>query len=325
MTRQPDFFLVGAPKCGTTAMHAYLRLHPGIFMPRAKEMHYYGSDLSNLASQLTDERHAALFADAGSQRRVGETCIWALYSRLAATEIRRDVPHAKIIIMLRNPVEMAYALHSEFVYQWVEDIVSFPRALAAEEDRKQGRRLPKSAYSVPPKVLFYRDVAKYAVQVERYLDAFGPEQMHVIVYDDLKNDSQGVYRAVIEFLGVDAGHRGEMPVIHPNKRIRSVRLRKLLHRPPAALQRFCQTIIPSAAARRRWFERLDGWNVGFRPRPPMGEKVRRRLQADFAPDVKHLSRLLGRDLMHWVGQGVDQTTGKMPVPHNPSNMERRAA
>ncbi len=306
-------------------MHAYLRQHPEIFMPRDKEIHYYGSDLSNLASQLTDERHAALFADVESQRRVGETCIWALYSRLAAAEIRRDIPQAKIIIMLRNPVEMAYALHSELVYQWVEDIVSFPQALAAEEDRKQGRRLPKSAYSVPPEVLFYRDVAKYAAQVERYLDAFGPEQVHVVIYDDLKNDSQGVYRAVIEFLEVDAGHRVEMPVINPNKRIRSVRLRKLLHRPSAALQRFCKTIIPSAAARRRWFERLDGWNVGYGPRLPMGEKVRRRLQTDFAPDVEHLGRLLGRDLMHWMGQGVDQTTGKMPVPRNPSNMERRAA
>ena len=325
MTRQPDFFLVGAPKCGTTAMHTYLRLHPEIFMPRVKEMHYYGSDLSGLASQLTDEKHAALFADVKSQRRVGETCIWALYSRLAAAEIRRDIPRAKIIIMLRNPVDMAYALYSELVYQWVEDIVGFPRALAVEEERKQGRRLPKSAYSVPPKVLFYRETAKYAGQVERYLDAFGHEQMHVIIYDDLKKDSRDVYRAALDFLEVDAGHRIEMPVINPNKRVRSIRLRKLLHRPPAALQRLCKTIIPSDTTRQRWFERLDGWNVGFRPRPPMGEKMRRRLQAEFAPDVERLSRLLGRDLMHWVGQGVDQTTGKMPVRHNTTNMEKRAA
>jgi len=322
MTRRPDFFLVGAPKCGTTAMHAYLRLHPEIFMPRGKEIHYYGSDLSSLASQLTAEKHAALFADAGASRRVGETCIWALYSRLAAAEIRRELPRAKIIAMLRNPVEMVYAQHSELVYQWVEDIVSFPRALAAEEDRKRGRRLPKSAYPVPPCILFYREVAKYAEQVERYLDAFGPEQVHVIIYDDFQSDSRGVYRAVLEFLGVDAGHRIDLPVINPNKRIRSVRLRKLLHRPPPALRRFCRTIIPSAAARRRWFERLDGWNVGFRPRPPMGEKMRRRLQAEFAPDVKRLSHLLGRDLMHWVGQlpSVEINSG-----NNPSNMERRAA
>ena len=300
--RKPEFFLVGAPKCGTTAMHAYLRRHPEIFMPRGKEVHYYGSDLSSLASQLTPEDHAALFADAGEERVAGETCIWALYSRLAAAEMRRDVPNAKIVVMLRNPVDMVYAQHSELVYQWVEDIISFPRALDAEEDRRQGRRLPKSAYSVPPQILLYRDVAKYAVQVERYMDAFGPEQVHVIIYDDLKSDPSNTYKALLEFLGVDASFRIEMPVINPNKRIRSIRLRKLLHRPSAMLHRACKRIIASDAVRQRWFERLDAWNVGFRPRPPMKEKMRRRLQADFARDVERLGRLLGRDLMHWVGQ-----------------------
>ncbi len=325
MARQPDFFLVGAPKCGTTAMHAYLRLHPQIFMPRGKEIHFYGSDLSGLPTQLTPEWHARRFAEAGAAQRAGETCIWALYSRLAAAEIHRDIPHARIIIMLRNPVEMVYAQHSELVYQWVEDIVSFPHALAAEEDRKQGRRLPKSPHAVPPQILFYREVAKYAVQVERYLDAFGPERVHTIIYDDLKRDPCGVYRAVLEFLGVDPEHRIEMPVINPNKRIRSVRLRKLLHRPPAALQRFCKTIIPSDAMRQRWFKRLDGWNVGYRPRPPMSEKMRRRLQAELAGDVERLSRLLGRDLMHWVGRGAGQTAGKTLPAKNPSHTEERAA
>lgn len=323
MIHKPDFFLVGAPKCGTTAMHAYLRMHPEVFMPGDKEIHYYGSDLSSLASQLTDEAHAALFADVGAERRVGETCIWALYSRLAAAEIHRDNPDAKILIMLRNPVDMVYAQHSEFVYQWVDDIISFPRAMAAEGDRKLGRRLPNSAYTVPLQVLFYRETAKYAAQVERYIDTFGPDRVHTIIYDDLKKDFAGVYRAVLEFLEVDASHRIEMPVINPNKRIRSVRLRRLLHRPSPALNRMCKTIIPSDKLRQRWFERLDGWNVGYRPRPPMSEKIRRRLQADFTPDVERLSRLLGRDLTHWVGQS--SSAGKTADTNDPNKMEKQAA
>jgi hypothetical protein len=88
VSRHPDFFLVGAPKCGTTAMHAYLARHPQIFMPKFKEIHYYGSDLSGLATQLTEEMHQSLFADVSGTKRIGETCIWALYSRKAATEIK---------------------------------------------------------------------------------------------------------------------------------------------------------------------------------------------------------------------------------------------
>jgi hypothetical protein len=301
MTTRPDFFLVGAPKCGTTAMHAYLRRHPEIFLPDAKEIHYYGSDLSGLATQLTDQQHAALFVGAETAKRVGETCIWALYSRRAAAEIRRDVPQARILIMLRNPVEMVYAQHSELVYQWIEDIASFPRALAAEEDRKQGRRLPQGAFPVPRSILFYREVAKYAAQVERYLRAFGPKQVHVIVMDDLKSDPQGVFRSVLQFLDVDAEYRTDLPVINPNKRIRSVQLRKLLHQPPPAANRLCRAVVP-AAVRQRMFESLDRWNVGFRPRRPMDEKLRLCLQEEFTPDVERLSVLLGRDLMHWVGR-----------------------
>ncbi|MBN1394958.1 MAG: sulfotransferase [Pirellulales bacterium] len=322
MTRHPDFFLVGAPKCGTTAMHAYLKLHPRIFMPQAKEIHYYGSDLSRLASQLSAERHAALFAEAKADQIAGETCIWALYSRRAAEEIRRELPRAKILVMLRNPVDMVYAQHSEFVYQWVEDIVDFRRALAAEEDRKRGKRLPNSVYSVPPEVLFYRETAKYAVQVERYLDAFGARNVHVIIYDDLRRDSHGVYRAVLEFLEVDPRRHIEMPVINPNKRVRSVRLRKLMNRPSPALRRLCETMIPWEAVRRRWFERLDAWNVGYRPRPPMSGNTRRRLQAEFAADVERLGRLLGRDLMHWVDR---PSSARNENANGPSNVERRAA
>jgi hypothetical protein len=297
----PDFLLVGAPKCGTTAMHAYLKWHPEIFMPAAKEIHYYGSDLSGLLTQLSPAEHEALFVGSESAKRVGETCIWALYSRNAAEEIKKDNPNARILIMLRDPVTMVYAQHSELVYQGIEDTVSFRRALAVEQDRKRGRRLPKRTMTVPTPILFYRDVASYAEQVERYLQAFGRNQVHVIVYDDLKRDPQRVYRETLDFLDVAPDFHTDLPVINPNKRIRSMHLRNLLHRPPRLLNRLCRTIIPSADTRKSLLASLDRWNVGFRPRPPMDEKLRRRLQEEFAPDVERLGALLGRDLSFWLG------------------------
>lgn len=315
--RRPDFLLVGAPKSGTTAMHAYLQWHPEVFMPAAKEIHYYGSDLSGLLTQLSPEQHQAMFAGSESARRAGETCIWALYSHKAAEEIKREIPNARILIMLRDPVNMIYAQHAELVYQGIEDITSFRRALAAEEDRKHGRRLPKNTTPVPSPILFYRDVVRYAEQVERYFRAFGPKQVHVILYDDLKRDSHGVYRKVLEFLDVDPDFQTDLPVINPNKRVRSIRLRKLLHQPPPLLNRLCRTMIPSTATRKSLLDSLDRWNVGFHPRPPMNEKLRRQLQEEFAPDVERLSTLLGRDLTHWVREPNAPAPSQTP--------ERRAA
>jgi hypothetical protein len=122
MSRLPDFFLVGAPKSGTTALHVFLGEHPEIFMPDLKELHFYGSDLAGLESQLTPTQHAALFAEIHGRKRVGETCIWALYSNRAAAEIRLAVPDAQIIVMLRNPVDMMHALHSEHGFWGTENI-----------------------------------------------------------------------------------------------------------------------------------------------------------------------------------------------------------
>ena len=120
-------------------MHAYLRQHPQIFMPAQKELHYYGSDLHGLPTTLRPEQHDALFEGAGEDDRVGVTAIWALYSREAAREIKADHPGARIVIMLRDPIEMIYALHSEHLYQAIEDIGSFPMALEAEAGRLSGR------------------------------------------------------------------------------------------------------------------------------------------------------------------------------------------
>ena len=172
-TRAPDFFLVGAPKCGTTAMHAYLRRHPQMFMPAQKELHYYGSDLHGLPTTLRPEQHDALFEGAGEADRVGVTAIWALYSREAAREIKADHPGARIVIMLRDPIEMMYALHSEHLYQAIEDIGSFPMALEAEPGRLSGRSPLPASY--PAALYYYRAIATFSEQVERYLAMFGEE------------------------------------------------------------------------------------------------------------------------------------------------------
>ena len=197
MNQTPNFFIVGAPKCGTTAMNDYLSQHPEVFVPDIKEVHFFGSDLHFTKGALRDEgAYRALFAGATQPRR-GEASVWYLYSRTAAAEIHAFSPDAKIIVMLRNPAEMLYSQHSQFLYNGNEDLTDFWEALAAEPERRAGRRVPVSAHLVDG--LFYSETVKYAEQLGRYFDTFGRENVHVILYDDFRADLPGTYRETLRF------------------------------------------------------------------------------------------------------------------------------
>src|SRR5258707_13684160 len=117
--KKPNFFLIGAPKCGTTALWSYLRTHPRIFLSPMKESHYFSDDLSAKYRTCFDENTylERYFSDAGSQHTiVGEASVWYLYSKTAIENIKAFNADAKSAIMLRKPADMLYALHSQLLY-----------------------------------------------------------------------------------------------------------------------------------------------------------------------------------------------------------------
>lgn len=294
--QNPDFFIVGAPKCGTTAMNGYLRQHPQIFMPPVKDTTFFGQDLQFRQPRISREAYLSLFESADGATRIGETSVWYLYSRVAAEEIKRFSPAASIIIMLRNPVDMLYAQHSQFLYNRNEDIVDFEAALDAEEERKQGKRIPTLAHLVEG--LFYRETVKYSEQVERYFDVFGREQVHVIIFDDFKRDTSVIYRETLAFLGVETSFCPEFRIINSNKALRSRRLQAFLIAPPPFLTAMARVITPHPLRGRLsvWLRRF---NRRYVDRPPLDPALRKRLQAEFRSEVERLSQLLGRDLNSW--------------------------
>jgi hypothetical protein len=293
----PSFFIVGAPKCGTTSLNDYLRQHPGIFIPERKELHYFGSDLTFFKTQRpTREEYLAHFAPAQPQQIAGEASVWYLYSQLAANEIHDFCPTAKIIIMLRNPVDMMHSLHSQFLYESNEDLADFAAALAAEQDRSQGRRLPpESNYR---EGLLYRSVASYTDQVRRYLDVFGREQVHVIDFDEFSRDTPRVFAEVLQFLGVDPSFRCQFEVRNPNKQVVSKSLHNFLNN-PSSIAILLGRLIPTAI-RRGIVSRLKKANSKAAPRPPLDAELRARLEVEFAPQIQQLGKLMGRDFSKWL-------------------------
>ena len=184
---------------------------------------------------MTREQYLSLFADAGNGQRVGEASAWYLYSRCAADEIRGFAPEAQIIVMLRNPVDVMHAQHSQLLFNAAEDITDFAEALAAEPERRRGERLPPGPIRL--ETLYYRESVRFAEQLERYLDAFGRDRVHVILYDDFRDQTLQTYAGTLTFLGVDAAFEPQIEVVNANRRVRSTVMQRLIFQPPGPMLR----------------------------------------------------------------------------------------
>jgi len=296
--RKPDFFIVGAPRSGTTSMKTYLDKHPEIFMAPGREPHFFGTDFYR-PLYIRDERtYLSLFATAINEKRVGEKSTRYLSSKRAAGEIKEFHPSASIITMLRNPVEMIYSMHNHHFNRGVEDLDDFKAALEAEEDRKRGLRLPMSLDSIEKYRVLYRETARYTQQVKRFLNAFGREKVHIIIFDDFIHSTPHTYREALKFLDVDPDFQPYFRKVNTNREVRSRALHAYLEDPPPFVQSLVKTVIPPQA-RYRLAKGIVHLNSKPAPRPPMKPALRRKLQEEFLPEVEQLSKLIGRDLTHW--------------------------
>lgn len=300
--RKPDFFIVGAPKCGTTAFYTYLRNHPEVFMSPLKEPQFFAEEIVDDYRRVrTSSGYASLFVGATNEKRVGEASTRYLSSPGAPGRIRSFNAGARIIIMLRNPLDMMYSLHSEALYDGFETITSFEAALEEDEREKRGGPcLPGRRV-----VVGYREVAAFSAHVRRYLEAFGREKVHIVIYDDFKADPLSVFRDTLRFLDVCPDFRLDLSVINANRRARSKAVQRFLRRPPTLMRTVARAVLP-LRGRKLAGDCIRWLNEAVKPRPPMHPGLRSRLQREFEPEVHELSRLLNRDLSLWAGVKCDE-------------------
>jgi hypothetical protein len=230
---KPNLFIVGAPKCGTTAWVDYLKTHPDIFFPAVKEPHYFCTDLPGMRETATEAEYHALFANAGKARVVGEASVLYLYSTAAAEEIRRYNPDARILIFLREQDDFLVSWHHQCLYAFFENIPDFEKAWRLSGKRPQ-ETIPSSCRE--PKLLDYAAMGRFAEQVARYLKAFPPEQVRVVRFHEWTANPRGVYLDILGFLGLDDDGRTDFPRINEAKAHRNRLLGRLIANPPAAVR-----------------------------------------------------------------------------------------
>jgi hypothetical protein len=278
---------------------------------------YFAPDVHSLddrpSHRNNEALYLALFADATDELRLGEATTRYLVSHEAPRLIRAFAPNAFIVAMLRNPVEMLHALHNERVSQLHEPLTDFAAALAADDDRRTGRRLVRP--DLQPLSSIYLEYALYAEQLERWLGAIDRRRIHVIVFEDFVADTARSFREVLEFLEVDSDYRPAAFAAY-NESHRQHRLvrRVLDSRPGTWLTHDLLTRVIGGNARARLAMRFRQSRLNRRPAPraEMPAQVRRDLEAALRPDVARLSELLGRDMVElWFGaRRVGDTGGQ---------------
>ena len=304
--RMPDFFIVGHPKCGTTALFEALRRHPQIYMPAGKEPWFFAEELHVRTpprpegTPKTLEAYMSLFAAAGPEQRAGEATALYLWSQTAAGRIAEVRPDAQIIAILREPASFLRSLHLQFVQTYVETEGDLRKALALEDERRHGRSIPQRSYW--PQALLYSEHLRYVEQLRRYHAAFPTQNVLVLIYEDFRADNEGTMRAVLRFLDVDDSSPIEVHDANPTVSARSARLHGLLHgltvgegSLAAPAKRAIKALTPQRGRRRAL--RAAQRRVVFAAPPPADEELMRELRRRFKPEVAALSEYLDRDLV----------------------------
>jgi hypothetical protein len=297
----PNFFIVGAPKCGTTALYEYLKAHPNIFMA-PKERHFFATDSYNERESL--DSYLRLFKNSSDQHRaIGEASVWYLYSTEAAKNIYKFNNKARIIAMLRNPIDLVYSLHSELVFNYEEDEREFEKAWFLQAERKKGNKLPRRiGYRFCPDRLQYSAVGQLGAQVERLLNIFPDEQVKLLLFDDFKTNTLSVYEDVLSFLGVPSDRRTDFPRVNKNAVHRVHFLTMPIYNPPQIILNIVRIFkykFGMDQKIRQIMEVLIKLNTKEVDRKPLSPQIRAEMLEAFSEDIDKLSAILNRDLTHW--------------------------
>ena len=293
MQTKPNFFIFGAPKCSTTAFNAYLKRHPDVFIPERKEIHFFGRDLKLDGERPSLEAYLALFAPSASRCAIGESSVFYLFSRTAADEIYSFNPDARIIIMLRDPIDMVHSLYYQNYWYGYEVAATLKTAPQLEHARRRGNPVPPGA---PPHALLYTEIGQYSRQIERYFKAvFGRDRVHIVFYDNLRRDITNEYLRVLSFLGVDVKFETSFEVINANKEAFSPRLQRFLAHPPNWVLSAGRKLLPRVV-RNTLRKDLRRMNTKEVRRPAMDDSLMRELCKVFAADLQRLRTLLHDEL-----------------------------
>lgn len=286
----PNFFIVGSIKSGTTTVYNQLKRHPDVFLPRVKEPNYFSQFSSSVTPSLVIQdtkdlrTYQRLYRRSGGYKAVGDASPFYLYNCGTPASIHSVAPHAKIVIILRDPVVRAY---SHFLMDITRGILKPHLSFLDIVKAYQFNRNVDDRYTP------YIDLGLYHAQVERYINTFGRDRVKVLLFDSLKRDPTGMFHELALHLGIDSEPFKSMNLTRIHNGYRAPRL-SLAHRlaisPPVS--KVAQTVVPIPV--RSWL--FNSVLLADARPPQICEQSGQFLQHLYAPDISRLEELLDRPL-----------------------------
>ena len=294
---RPNFLVIGAPSSGTTSLYSYLKQHPQIFMSSVKEPHFFSfagkefepTMIESYKQRRIDslEEYQALFQGVSNEVAIGEASPSYIYTPSACQSIQQSIPDAKLIAILRNPVDRAYSNYMRCVRNNHEPITDFAEALRQEPARIQDNWPPK---------WFYKLKGFYYGQLKRYFETFDNSKIMVCLYEDLSDRPISLMQDIFRFLSVkttfvpDISEKQNISFVPKNRTLKAL----LTKRHP--VKSVIKPFIPKKL-RHQAVNHLEDWN---RCKPKLSPKLRKQLIEEYREDILKLQELIMRDLSGWL-------------------------
>lgn len=293
---KPNFFIIGAPRSGTTFMQKYLGDHPDIFITPG-EPSYFCSDYAR--PRLSKEDYLNLFEDTEQYKIRGEKTVFYLPSKVALKKISKFNPKAKILVMLRNPIEAVYSFHFKMLSVGRENVEDFEKAWRLQKERKKKKKDKIYRGYLKTKTLFYGEVYKLGKHLKRVYKSFPREQVKVIIFNDLITDNKNTYKEVIDFLELPFYSKEDFSKVNSHKQPKSKMITRLFSlRGLLPVQKIKKLLkIKGQIGISSKIRKLNQTN---KKRKPLPENFKKELSDYFEKDIGLLSELLDRDLTHWL-------------------------
>lgn len=290
--KKPNFFILGAPKCGTTSMANWLAAHPQIFMSPVKEPHFFNFDYGDRGFRNLN-RYEKLFEQADTQHSVvGEASTRYLYSRTAVPAILGYAPESRFMVVVRNPVDMAYSLHEQKIFDGDENVQDFESAWRLQNVRAYGDRIPYAC--TDPQLLLYGRICCLGAQIERLYDLVPRERVLLVNLDHIREDPSREYQRALSFLGVEDDDRNSFLVRNAAKRLRF----SVINNPLIRLNNILRGM-RGPHIRLGLIKLIQAWNTKEAERKNLTDDFKKELRDYFLADIELLESLSGWDLFNW--------------------------
>lgn len=275
---KPNFFILGAAKCGTTTLYAYLKWHPEIFMSRVKEPTFFCEGFQVVRDPI---EYFELFDAVNGEKVIGEASHAYFSNPSSARVLRALFPDAKFVVILRNPADRAYSLYHHMRRKGDEKTASFEKALELEEKRASSEQFRSHCPHYLYNFLYFRS-GLYGEQVERYFSLFHQDQFYFLTLEYLKTKPMEALKAITSFLDISTDFT-------PRQRVRNEGA--VTTRVPSIQYLWKHKVKNPEFLRKLGFKILS--KVNFREIPPMRPETRKALLVRYEDDQEKLKRFTG--------------------------------